>query len=40
MARGILFIVMWQYEWEGCLGENVYIRLSLFAVHLKLSQHC
>ena len=28
--------------WEGSLGENgyVYVRLILFPVHFKLSQHC
>ena len=33
---------MWQPRWERSLGENgyIYIGLSPFAVHLKLSQHC
>ena len=35
--------VMWQPGWEGSLGGkwiHVYVWLSPFAVHLKLSQHC
>ena len=43
-AQGSLLNVMWQPGWEGSLGENgymyVYVWLSPFAVHLKLSQHC
>ena len=43
MAQGTLLNVMWQPGWEGTLwGEwiHVYVRLSPFFVHLKLSQHC
>ena len=35
--------VMWQPGWEASLGQkwiHVYVWLSPFAVHLKLSQHC
>ena len=39
-THGILFNIMWQPGWEGSLGENVYVLLSPFAVHLILSQHC
>jgi len=39
-THGILFNIMWQPRWEGSLGENVYVLLGLFAVHLILSQHC
>ena len=46
-TQGTLLNVMWQPGWEGSLGENgymyicvyIYIWLSPFAVHLKLSQH-
>ena len=41
IAQGTLLSVMWQPEWEGSLEENgcLYIWLSSFGVHLKLSQH-
>ena len=41
IAHGTLLNVMWQPGWEGIWGEwiHVDIWLSLFAVHLKLSQH-
>ena len=43
IARGTLLRVMWQPGWDGSLGENGHVhiqRLSLLAVHLKLSQRC
>ena len=37
-----LLNVMWQPRWQRVRGEwiHVYVWLSPFAVHLKLSQHC
>ena len=42
LAQGTLHNVIWQSGWEGSLGKNgyMYTWLSLFNVHLKLSQHC
>ena len=42
VAQGTLLNVTWQPGWEGRMGENgyIYIWLSPFAVHLKLSQQC
>ena len=45
IARGTLLSVMWQPGREGNLGENytcmyMYVWLSPFAVHMKLSQRC
>ena len=40
---GILLSVTWQPGWEWYLGENglhVYVWVSPFAFHLKLSRHC
>ena len=40
---GILLSVTWQPGWERYLGENglhVYVWVSPFAFHLKLSRHC
>ena len=41
-AQGTLLNVMQRLRWEGSLGENgyMYVCLSPFTVHLKLSQHC
>ena len=39
--QGTLLNVMWQPGWEGFGGEgiHVYVWLSPFIIHLKLSQH-
>ena len=41
--QGTLPSIIWQLGWEGNLGANgwihVYVWLSPFAVHLKLTQH-
>ena len=43
VARATLLSVLWQPGWEASLGVNRHVhiqRLSPFAVHLKLPQHC
>ena len=43
VAQGTLLNDMWKPEWEGLGGRMdtyIYVWLSPFAVHLKLSQHC
>ena len=43
VALGTLFNIMWHPGWEGDFGRewiHVYVWLSPFAVHLKLSQYC
>ena len=43
IAQGTLLHVIWQPGWEQGFGEDwvhVYVWLSLFTIHLKLSQRC
>ena len=43
IAQETLLHVIWQPGWERGFGEDwvhVYVWLSLFTIHLKLSQRC